>query len=82
MTFPNVTPENEEETMSSDKFNVGDTVLFRPRQHKNDVGPWDGPAQIVGRVDSEPWSINGWTVKWKGGLKNIFELDYEIEFAT
>jgi hypothetical protein len=81
MSFPNVTPENEEATMSSNKFKVGDTVLFRPRQHKNDIGPWDGPAQIVGRVDSEPWAINGWTVKWKGGLKNIFELDYEIEAA-
>ena len=81
MTFPNVTPENEKVIMSSNKFKIGDTVLFRPRQYENDVGPWDGPAQIVGRVDSEPWTVSGWTVKWKGALKNIFELDYEIEIA-
>ena len=82
MTFPNTTPENEEATMSKNKFKVGDTVLFREHQYKNSVGPWDGPAQIVGRVDSEPWAINGWTVNWKGSLKNIFEIDYEIELAS
>ena len=81
MTFPNVTSENEKVIMSSNKFEVGDTVLFRPRQYENNVGPWDGPAQIVGRVDSEPWTVSGWTIKWKGSLKNIFELDYEIEIA-
>jgi len=67
--------------MTKSKFKVGDTILFREHQHLNSVGPWEGPAQIVGRVDSEPWLVCGWTVKWKGVLKNIFELDYEIETA-
>ena len=68
--------------MYKSKFKVGDTILFREHQFNNSVGPWDGPAQIVGKVEVEPWSGPGWTVKWKGALKNIFEFDYEIELAT
>ena len=63
-------------------MNVGDTILFREHHFNNSVGPWDGPAQIVGKVEVEPWTGPGWTVKWKGALKNIFEFDYEIELAT
>ena len=68
--------------MHKSKFKVGDTILFREHQYLNSVGPWDGPAQIVGKVEVETWTGPGWTVKWKGALKNIFEFDYEIELAT
>ena len=69
--------------MSKNKFKIGDTVLFREHQHLNSVGPWDGPAQIVGKVEVEPWTAAGvgWTGKGKGALQNIFEFDYEIELA-
>ena len=81
MSFPNVTPENEETTMSSNKFKVGDTVLFRPRQYKNSVGTWDGPAQIVERIEVEPWAGPSWTIEYKEKTKIIHEFDYEIKSA-
>ena len=65
----------------SNKFNIGDSVLFREYQYLNTVGPWDGPAQIVGVITPEPYTPHGWTVKWKGNQMHIFESDYEIELA-
>ena len=65
----------------SNKFKVGDTIIFRPYQHLNTVGPWDGPAKIVGEVAPEPYTPHGWRVTWKGKQMFIFESDYEIELA-